>query len=95
MTIAVDTSESKKQAEFALFTPLDATKHTRLQFKLSDVVVLSGDLDIRRIGKKARVRIGETVYDVYGCACDLPGCRCDAYIKPVSLAPHGCYSQRR
>ena len=69
--------------ENAVFTPLDATRNKRLCFKLSDVVVLNGDLDIREIGKKARVRIGTEVYDVYGHPCDLEGCNCDAYIKPV------------
>lgn len=65
------------------FTPLDATRSQRLEFKRSDVVVLSGDLDVRRLGKKARVRIGADIYDVYGCACSLPRCQCDAYIVPV------------
>ena len=67
----------------AVFTPLTADRRTRLRFKLSDVVVLNGNLDVRGLGKKARVRIGATVYDVYGCACDLPNCQCDAYIVPV------------
>lgn len=72
-----------KQAVEQVFTPLTADRQTRLRFKRSDVVVLSGDLDVRGLGKKARVRIESVVYDVYGCACDLPGCECDAYIVPV------------
>jgi hypothetical protein len=66
-----------------VFTPLDATHTKRLRFSLADVVVLSGDLDIRSVGKMARVRIDEVEYDVYGCSCDLEGCNCDAYIVPV------------
>jgi hypothetical protein len=66
-----------------VFTPLDATRTKRLRFKRSDVTVLSGSLDVRDIGKKAHVRIDSVVYDVYGCACDLPHCQCDAYIVPV------------
>jgi hypothetical protein len=72
-----------KQADEPVFTPLDATRSKRLRFKLADVVVLSGDLDVQGVGKKARVRIGSTVHDVFGAACDLPGCHCDAYIVPV------------
>ena len=75
-------SINDKQAE-PVFTPLSADKKTRLHFKLSDVTVLSGDLDVRGVGKKAQVRIGLADYDVYGCACDLPGCQCDAFIVPV------------
>lgn len=73
---------NEKQAE-PVFTPLTADRKTRLHFRLSDITVLSGDLDIRGVGKKARVRIGSTEYDVCGCACDLPGCECDAFIVPV------------
>jgi hypothetical protein len=65
------------------FTPLDASRSGRLEFRRSDVTVLGGSLDTRGVGKKARVRIGSVVYDVYGCACDLPHCQCDAYIVPV------------
>lgn len=67
----------------AVFTPLAADKKTRLRFKLSDVTVLSGDLDVRGLGKQARIRIGSDEYDVYGCACDLPHCECDAYVVLV------------
>lgn len=74
---------SGKSSDGRVFTPLDATRRKRLRFDLSNVTVLDGDLDVRCIGKKARVRIGTIVYDVYGCACSLPGCQCDAYIKPV------------
>lgn len=74
---------SAKEADEPVFTPLDAARSKRLRFKLADVIVLSGNLDVRGVGKKARVRIGSTVYDVYGCACDLPHCQCDAYIMPV------------
>ncbi len=77
---------NNKQAE-GLFTPLAADRKTRLHYKMSDVTVLSGDLDVRRLGKKAHVRIGVAEYDVYGCACDLPGCQCDAYI--VTARPEG------
>ena len=65
------------------FTPLDASRSKRLEFKRSAVVVLSGSLDVPGVGQKARVRIGSAEYDVYGCACDLPGCQCDAYMVPV------------
>jgi hypothetical protein len=75
---------NNKQTE-PVFTPLAADRKTRLCFKQSDVIVLSGSLDVRGVGKKARVRIGADMYDVYGCACDLPGCECDAYI--VSVPP--------
>ena len=71
------------KASEPLFTPLDADRATRLQFKLADVAILSGDLDIRQLGKKAQVRIHGVVYDVYGWPCDLEGCHCDAYIVPV------------
>jgi hypothetical protein len=67
-----------------VFTPLDAAKEQRLRFRRADVEVLSGDLDVRGVGKKARVRIEGRVYDVYGTACDLPRCECDAYIVPVT-----------
>jgi hypothetical protein len=72
-----------KDGNALFFTPLDATRTRRLELKRSDVTVLSGSLDVRGVGKKARVRIGSTVYDVYGAACDLPNCQCDAYIVPV------------
>jgi hypothetical protein len=65
------------------FTPLDATRSKRLRFKWSEVTVLSGNLDVRGLGKKGQIRIGSTMYDVYGLACDLPRCQCDAYIVPV------------
>lgn len=72
-----------KDGNSLLFTPLDANRSKRLEFKQSDVTVLSGSLDIRGVGKKARVRIDGVMYDVYGWACDLPGCQCDAYMVPV------------
>jgi hypothetical protein len=75
-----------KDGKPIFFTPLDASRSKRLEFKRADVVVLSGNLDVRGVGKKARVQIGSTVYDVYGSACDLPGCQCDAYIVPVQKA---------
>ena len=70
---------NSKQDE-AVFTPLAADRRTRLHFKMSDVTVLRGDLDVRGIGWHARVRIGSAEYDVFGCACDLPNCQCDAYL---------------
>lgn len=72
------------QAE-PVFTPLTADRATRLRFKRSDVTVLSGSLDVRGLGKRARVRIGLLECDVYGCACSLPHCQCDAYIVPILL----------
>jgi hypothetical protein len=66
-----------------VFTPLDVTRRRRLQFRLAEVTVLSGDLDERGTGKKTRVRIRGRVYDVIGCPCDLPGCNCDVYLRPV------------
>jgi hypothetical protein len=66
-----------------VFTPVDPTKPRRLRFRLADVEVLHGDLDGHGLGKKAQVRIHGVVYDVYGKACDLPCCQCDAYIVRV------------
>jgi hypothetical protein len=65
-----------KLADEPVFTPLDASQRQRLRFKASDVEVISGDPSIRRLGHRARVRIGLAVFDVFGCPCDLDGCNC-------------------
>lgn len=65
------------------FTPLDSTRTKRLRFDIADVEVVSGNLNVRGLGKKARVRIAGKLYDVIGAACGLPGCQCDAYIREV------------
>jgi hypothetical protein len=67
--------------EQEVFTPLDGPHGKRLRFRQSEVIVLSGDLDTRRLGKKAQVLIDQMIFDVYGCACDLEGCNCDAYLE--------------
>lgn len=74
---------TNKRIPDEVFTPLMADRRTRLRFNLSEVTVLGGDLDVRRTGWKARVRIGTAVYNVIGCPCDLDGCNCDAFIVPV------------
>jgi hypothetical protein len=66
-----------------VFTPLDALQQHRLRFNMSDVEVLAGDLDERKLGLKARVCIAGVVYRVFGASCDLYGCNCDAFIVPV------------
>jgi hypothetical protein len=72
----------KQDSGERVVTPLDVSGR-RLRFQLSDVVILSGALDVRKLGKQARVRIGASVYGVYGCPCDLEDCNCDAYMVPV------------
>jgi hypothetical protein len=67
-----------------VFTPLHESQFWRLRFSRADVLLLDGDLDTRVCGLKARVQIGDAVYDVYGCPCDLENCNCDAYIVHVS-----------
>lgn len=71
--------------EEQLFTPLDETRTKRLRFKRSEVTFLPGYNHGRGVHKKGDVIIGNTRYTVYGAACDLPNCKCDAYIVPHKL----------
>ncbi len=72
-----------------LFTPWDKRKVERLKFKREDVHVICGDMGVRREGLNAVVRIKNQVYAVYGMACSLPNCMCDAYIKPIEINNSG------
>lgn len=65
------------------FTPLNETRTERLSFSMESVTVLSGDLDVRGYGKRAVVKIDGKTYNVYGAACSLPSCACDAFIREV------------
>lgn len=67
-----------------VFTPLNYERTKRLRFDMSDVEVVSGDLNVRKRGKKAVVRINDKLYAVHGISCGLPNCNCDAYIKEVA-----------
>jgi hypothetical protein len=52
----------------------------RFEIPRSELKVLSGDLNIRKSGKKAVVEIGGHKFVVRGVSCGLPGCMCDATI---------------
>lgn len=66
-----------------VFTPLNEQRTKRLQFNMSDVTVLDGNLSVRGRGYKATVIIKGTTYKVFGASCGLPNCMCDAYLKEV------------
>ncbi|MBK3559775.1 hypothetical protein JHN55_25265 [Streptomyces sp. MBT56] len=66
-----------------VFTPLNADRTKRLTFDAKDVEVLSGDLNVRGLGKKAVVRINGRTYQVYGASCSFPQCACDAFIREI------------
>jgi len=67
-----------------VFTPLNPDRTKRLKFSRDEVKVLSGTIDRRGIGKHAEVEIQGIKYAVYGAACDLPNCQCDAVLKPLN-----------
>lgn len=66
-----------------VFTPMDEYRSMRYRFNKEDVEFLPGYDDRRGLGKKGQVRIEGKLYDVFGAACELGGCQCDAYIKEV------------
>lgn len=68
--------------DYPVFTPMDEHRNKRLSFPAAEVKVISGNLNIRRRGKKAVVSIYGKMYDVFGLACGLPNCTCDAKIIP-------------
>ncbi len=68
----------------AVFTPINEEGTMRLNFKSSEVEVVTGDIDQRKLGLRAVVRIGGKNYKVFGKACGLLGCHCDAYLKEVA-----------
>lgn len=67
-----------------VFTPMNASRTERLSFPRSEVRVLSGNLNARRLGKTAVVEIHGARYQVYGISCGLPRCQCDARIVPIT-----------
>ena len=66
-----------------MFTPIDSRDGLRKEFDEDEVIILDGQLHQRRLGKHARVSIRGELFNVYGRACGLPHCHCDAIIKPV------------
>ncbi|WP_216587768.1 hypothetical protein [Streptomyces brasiliscabiei] len=66
-----------------VFTPLNSDRTQRLVIPMDEVIVLSGSLDTREVGKKAVVSIKGKTFDVIGIPCDLLRCNCDAAIKEV------------
>jgi hypothetical protein len=73
-----------------VFTPHDSVTGKRLRFPRSKVIVLLGDLDVRKPGIKAYIEIhhgkdktGWKRYEVHGENCGLPRCYCDAVIREV------------
>lgn len=66
-----------------VFKPLTPDRTQRLTIPLKDMVVLSGDINVRKRGKNARVSIAGRVFDIYGISCGLPGCICDSLLKEV------------
>ncbi len=67
-----------------VFTPLNSSRTQRLRFNAEDVKTISGNPFVRKLGKKAVVEIKGKRYQVYGAACSLPQCVCDAYIKELT-----------
>jgi hypothetical protein len=68
-----------------VFTPRDFyNRDVRLSFDDADVKVISGRLSTRCKGFKADVEIKGKRYRVYGAACNLPNCMCDALLKPLN-----------
>jgi hypothetical protein len=65
-----------------IFTPQSADRTFRHEFDMADVELLSGSLDTRKQGVKAKVRISGKIYKVKGVSCGLPGCNCDAVLIP-------------
>ena len=63
-----------------VFTPLNEHKTKRLKFNMSDIELVSGSLNVRKLGKKAVVKIKGQEYSVFGLPCNLENCNCDAYI---------------
>ena len=64
------------------FTPI-SEEGVRLEM---DVEVLSGDPFTRGLGFKGVVADKKTGrrYKVYGAACNLPHCQCDAKVKEIT-----------
>lgn len=66
-----------------VFTPRDFYTDERVTFHLSQIKVLSGDINLRKRGRKAVVEIKGQKYDVIGASCGLTNCMCDARIKLI------------
>ena len=65
-----------------LFTPRNRDGTKRFSFQRADVIVISGDIDQRTSGFRGAVFIHGHSYRIFGAACILPDCWCDAIIDP-------------
>jgi hypothetical protein len=68
-------------SDYPVFTPREWGTNKRLSFRESEVETLTGDINQRRRGIKATVRIRGVTYKVLGGACDMPWCMCDSILK--------------
>lgn len=63
-----------------VFTPMSPDRTKRYKIPMSEVKVISGDLDKRVKGLKAIVMIKGVTLSVHGVSCGLKGCNCDAIL---------------